>query len=129
MNEKLILTAFRRALQTLEDAVAKPKDEFIRDATIKRFEYTYELAWKLIKRALELSAETDFSALSRRDLFREAAKRGLIDDPLVWFEYTESRNKTSHTYNERVADLVYDEAVEFLVDGKTLLKRLEAFRA
>lgn len=44
------LKPFKNAQASLEKAVAQPKDEFIRDSVIQRLEYTYELAWKTLKR-------------------------------------------------------------------------------
>jgi hypothetical protein len=52
-NGKLVLTPFEKALELLESVLQVPKDAIVRDATIQRFEYTYELAWKMIKRHLD----------------------------------------------------------------------------
>jgi nucleotidyltransferase substrate binding protein (TIGR01987 family) len=106
--------------------LAQPKDEFVRDAVIQRFEYTYELAWKSLQRRLteDLGSEA-VAPLSRRDLFRLAAERALIDDPLPWFEYHKARNITSRTYNERIAEEVYVVAQAFLSDVESLLRVLE----
>lgn len=126
MNEPLILTPLRKAIASLRAALAQPKDEFVRDAVIQRFEYTYELAWKSLQRRLveDLGGEA-VVPLSRRDLFRLAAERALIDDPLPWFEYHKARNITSHTYNERIAEEVYVVAQAFLGDVESLLRVLE----
>jgi len=48
----IILTTFEKALLSLEKALEQPKNEFIRDSVIQRFEYTYELAWKMLRRFL-----------------------------------------------------------------------------
>jgi nucleotidyltransferase substrate binding protein (TIGR01987 family) len=126
MNEPLILTPLRKAIASLCAALAQPKDEFVRDAVIQRFEYTYELAWKSLQRRLteDLGSEA-VAPLSRRDLFRLAAERALIDDPLPWFEYHKARNITSRTYNERIAEEVYVVAQAFLGDVESLLRVLE----
>lgn len=126
MNEPLILTPLRKAVASLHAALAQPKDEFVRDAVIQRFKYTYELAWKSLQRRLaeDLGAEA-VVPLSRRDLFRLAGERALIDDPLPWFEYHKARNITSHTYNERIAEEVYVVAQAFLGDVESLLQVLE----
>lgn len=63
-KETLILTPFANALAVLNTALMQPKDEFTRDATILRFEYTYELAWKSLKRYL--AEETGSSDASKK---------------------------------------------------------------
>lgn len=126
MPESLILTPLQKATESLATAIAQPKNEFIRDAVIHRFEYTYELAWKFIKRDLteDMGSEA-INALNRRDLFRIAADKGLIKDPIPWFTYHKARNETSHTYNEKTAEETYNVALEFIIDAQFLLEKLE----
>lgn len=69
---------------------------------IKAFEYTYELAWNTIKDFLEFSGQTDI--YGSRDAFRKAFALGLIEDGESWMDMLKSRNTTSHTYNEDVAE-------------------------
>jgi nucleotidyltransferase substrate binding protein (TIGR01987 family) len=97
----LILTPLKRALATLEEALAAPDSSFVRDSIVKRFEYTYEMSWKMMQRYLK-RREDDIPP-TRRELFRDAARLGLIDDPRVWFTFHENRNKTAHAYNEAAA--------------------------
>ena len=56
----LILTPLENAINSLNIAfVEYQKDnsnEFVRDSVIQRFEYTYELCIKMLKRYLELLA-------------------------------------------------------------------------
>jgi len=99
----------------------------LRDSVIQRFEYSYELCWKMLKRRLELDdpSPESIDAMSFREMIRAGAERGLIDDPLAWFNYREKRNLTSHTYNEEVALTVYQVAVAFLPDAQCLLAALQ----
>ncbi|MFO1085641.1 MAG: HI0074 family nucleotidyltransferase substrate-binding subunit [Reyranellaceae bacterium] len=97
----LILTPLKRALATLEEALAAPDSSFVRDSIVKRFEYTYELSWKMMQRYMK-HREDDIPP-TRRELFRDAARLELIDDPRVWFTFHENRNKTAHAYNEAAA--------------------------
>ncbi len=118
----LILTPLQDAITSLEKAVAQPKDEFVRDAVIQRFEYSYELCWKFMKRDMvEDVGDSAINQLSRRDLFRMAADRGLIDEPRSWFDYHEARNQTSHVYNLEIAEKTYEIAVRFSEDARNLL--------
>lgn len=122
---KLDLTAFVHALKSLDLALTKERDEFIRDSVIQRFEFTYELSWKFLSRhlALELGADT-VDTFSRRDLYRIGAEKGLIKDAATWFEYHTARNQTSHTYNVSIADQVYEVARQFSPDAHFLLNKL-----
>jgi len=45
----LRLSHFERALSRLEEALAKPEDPIVRDASIQRFEFTFEMAWKALQ--------------------------------------------------------------------------------
>ncbi len=69
---------------------------------IKAFEYTYELAWNTMKDFLKYQGETDI--YGSRDTIRKAFNIGLIEDGKGWMDMLESRNRTSHTYNEETAE-------------------------
>jgi len=124
-DDKLILTPFRKALGSLDKALALEEDEIVRDAAIQRFEYTFEVAWKMIRRHLIWAGTAEVESLSRRDLFREAARIKVIADADTWFEYHQARNETSHTYDETIAEEVYQAARKFAVDARALLNELE----
>ncbi len=110
----------------IERATDNPDDEELRDAVIQRFEYSFELSWKMLRRVLagELPVPAEAAALSYRDLIREAARRGFLDDPQSWFVYREQRNLTSHTYDGEKAVEVFETALEFLPSATELLARL-----
>jgi nucleotidyltransferase substrate binding protein (TIGR01987 family) len=123
--EILNLTLFRQALDSLRRALLQPKDEFLRDSVIQRFEFTYELAWKALKRYLEQEEGSEnIDAMPRRDLFRLAAEKGLLKDPVIWFAYHRARNETVHTYQEAKAEEVYGIAANFVADANELLECL-----
>jgi len=115
-------TAFRKAISRLEDILEQEHDEFIRDGTIQRFEYTFELAWKAMQRLLK---EEGLTGGSPKQTFRAAHEAGLIDDVEPWFRFLKLRNLTVHTYNEALADEVYDSAREFPDLVRRLLEVLE----
>lgn len=98
------ITDFLKAVSQLEKAVGKPKDEFLRDSVIRRFEFTHELAWKMLK--LRLEAE-DIFVKTPRETLQAALQAGLIEDGNAWSDLQKMRNLTSHTYNEQLADDVY----------------------
>lgn len=68
---QLSLDYVKQALDSLELALAQPKNEFIRDAVIQRFEYSFELSWKTLKRFLKLYYAYQEGHL--KDLFRLAS--------------------------------------------------------
>ena len=129
---ELELNPFRNALASLERGLARRRanlaDEEVRDACIQRFEYCFELSWKMLKRQIEMelgdAAEVD--SYSKRTLFRVAAERGLVTKPEAWFVYMVQRNKSSHAYDARVATEVAAVLEDFLHDARALLATLES---
>lgn len=99
----------------------------IRSGTIQHFEMVYELSWKFIQRWIKInvSIEEANAPRTRKDLFRLAAASGLITSPEHWFDYSNARNLTSHTYNQDMADKVYQEAGGLLRDASELLRNLK----
>jgi len=106
MNKRLIERAsdFLSALERLKEALAQPESSFLRDASIQRFEFTYELAWKAIKLWLE---SKDIVALNAKEALQAALQQGLLIDGNGWSELHRMRNLTSHTYDEAQAIRVY----------------------
>ena len=80
--DEFTIRPLRDAHETLSMALAiKPADDIVRDAVIQRFEYTFELAWKNLKRVLE--EEYGRRELTIRDMFREGAALGLLRTPRI----------------------------------------------
>lgn len=117
--ELMLLDEYKKALVSLEKALAETKTDIVRDATIQRFEFCVELAWKCSKKKL------GSSSTAPKLVIRELAEQAIISDPDMWFDFLEARNESSHTYKEAVAERVYDAARKFLVEGKKLLGKLE----
>lgn len=106
VNEKLQLKQqrFEQALLQLSKVLKEPASEYIRDAAIQRFEFTYELAWKTLQAYL---ATLDLVVLSPKETLKTAYEQGLIKDANAWSELHMQRNLTSHTYDEKLAESVY----------------------
>lgn len=128
----LELTSLRKAIDSLEQSAAwyrkvagnVPAD-ILRDSVIQRFEYTYELCWKMMKRWLEMNlGSTYVDGISRKELFRYAAEHHLIEDSMKWFSYHEARNETSHIYDESVAQDVFAVVDGFIADAEYLYKQI-----
>ena len=123
--EQLDLSSLSNAVTRLEEAFQKaPANELERDGCIQRFEYTYELCWKMMRRQLVLMEVGDADLLGRRELFREAARRGLIEDPEQWFSFQKARNLTSHNYDSDKAEETYAAAKAFMPQARRLLDEL-----
>ncbi|MDP2360058.1 MAG: HI0074 family nucleotidyltransferase substrate-binding subunit [bacterium] len=126
--------ALELALGTLQDAVrvydahGGPEDEalLLRDGLIQRFEYVYELAWKLMQRwiALNVNPESAVPTWTRRELFRLAAEHGLLRQPADWFVFAEARHLSAHTYNPVHADKALLAARAMIPEALFLLERL-----
>jgi nucleotidyltransferase substrate binding protein (TIGR01987 family) len=108
----------------LRQAEDIPSNELLRDGVIQRFEYSHELALKLMRRALETVYGDDVDKMAYNDVLRTAAERGLIENVDRWFEYRVARNKTSHTYDAATAAAVFACSRPFLVDAQEFLLRL-----
>ena len=80
-------------------------DEMIKEGLIKRFEYTHELAWNVMKDYVAYQGNANVGG--SRDATKEAFQLKLISDGKLWMDMIGSRNKTSHTYNEETADEIY----------------------
>lgn len=118
----LNLDPLGKAAESLRDALAQPKNPYTRDAAIQRFEYTFELSWKLLRRYLATESAVD--TFNLKDAFRQAGRQGIIANVEAWFAYLKGRNLTSHTYNEKTAEETYRLAAAFLPDAQALLDEL-----
>ncbi len=109
-------------METLTDVQQKG----FKAGVIQNFEFTYELCWKYIQRWIRINLSIEQAEpRTRKDLFRIAAKKGLIQKPESWFEYTNARNETVHTYDEAKSEYVFKTATVFLDDAEFLLKQLQ----
>lgn len=98
LREKELLSA----LEKLKNVVFRDSvpEEYEVEILIQRFEFTYELAWKVLQGRLR---ESGIVAGTPRDVFRESFKAGWISNADDWFAMLQDRNLTSHVYNEEMA--------------------------
>ncbi len=100
------LSNYKRARQRLTDAVAlaatRDLSDLEKQGLIQAFEFVFELAWNLMKDYFVYQGNPDITG--SRDAIRSAFKAGLIEDGEGWMEMIKSRNQSSHTYNEAVAN-------------------------
>ena len=112
-----------KALDSLEKALNPiPQNDRERDGAIQRFEYSFELCWKL---AQKMFSSEGIQVHSPKAVIRELASQGLIDNPEDWLDFLEKRNLTSHTYNEKVAEKVFFVIGNFLKSAQHLLHNVK----
>jgi nucleotidyltransferase substrate binding protein (TIGR01987 family) len=104
--------------------------DIYRAACVKEFEIVSEQCGKLLKKSLLVffSSSKQLDALTYKDIFRHAAKHGLItlDEVERWLQYRDHRNQTAHEYGENYADNILLLIPQFLSDADSLLKAIEA---
>jgi nucleotidyltransferase substrate binding protein (TIGR01987 family) len=112
-----------QTLITLKEALDKLKsgkvpEEYIievRDSVIQRFEYSIDTFWKFLKVYLQDHLKVTLEATVPRAIIREALTANLLSeqDSLILMKSITSRNETSHTYNESLAQEVVNNIPEY----------------
>ncbi len=95
---------FNKALTQLKNAVELAQErelsELEQQGLVQAFEFTHELAWKTLKDFLEYRGNSDI--YGSKDATRKSFKLGLLENGEIWMAMIQSRNQTSHTYNEEI---------------------------
>lgn len=126
MNEKLKykINNLTKALEQLRAIGNKPldQDHIVRDATIQRFEFSYELFWKTLKAALE---EEGIITTTPKNVLQEAYKNQWLHDEKLWLDMLNDRNTTSHFYNEKAALAIYQRIKNYSAAMDSVLELLK----
>lgn len=93
--------AFHQLRLAIELSKTRQLTDLERQGLIQAFEFTHELAWKVLKDYLEYQGV--FGIIGSKDASQEAFQKGLITKGDVWMTMIKSRNLTSHTYNKSVS--------------------------
>jgi len=129
---ELDLTAFKRAIDTLNEALSEYKKDktntFVRDSCIQRFEYCFDLSKKTLIRYMKSISddpmEVDREKLS--NIIRQSYRLGIVKHSWdEWDIYRENRNNTSHGYNEDVAIQIVEELPKFYNEIVFLLEKIK----
>jgi len=125
------LDNYEKAVAVLERIfLADTKREFTeteRMGLIQAFEFSYELAWNLMKDFLKSKGIVDI--IGPRDTIREAFSEGLIENGRVWMDMIDRRNETSHCYDEALAIRVVTSVTSFYVEElKIFLETMKKYK-
>lgn len=121
------LTVAKQALASLNEVLRKTPPSLVeRDAAIQRFEYTVEAVWRVAQRYLEVVE--GLSAGSPKGTIRLSRDAGLLtEEQTIWaLEMVDDRNPTVHTYNEHVAQQIYNHLPRYVSLIETWLNTMEA---
>lgn len=125
-------TPLRNALQRLDEGLARhltePADAQLRDGLIQRFEFTYELSHRTLRRYLTESSASpqEIARMSFADLIRAGNAAGLLrEEWAAWRRFRDTRSPTSHTYDEETAADVVAAIPEFMAEEHHLCAQLE----
>lgn len=125
--ERLILKYkdAQNSLETLRSILTEPFSIIIRDATVQRFEYTFEAFWKFIQEYLK--EKEGIIANSPKGCFKEIFSIGFSseDETVQLLEMTDKRNETSHTYKEKVAQGIFERVNGYAIIMAIILEKLK----
>ena len=117
---------YQKALFLLSDALKEGADKLSlleKEGTLQRFEFTFELAWKVMKDYLEEGGVV-ISPLTPKNVIKQAFVSRIIENGQVWIDMLLSRNLMSHTYDSIKFEVIAkDVEIKYLVE----LKNLENF--
>jgi len=118
------LENFENATKRLKAALEYDplKLDIVMDAVIRRFEFTFETAWKSVKLAAKA---VGYDCKSPKGCLKLAYRMGWIKDEERWLELLEARNLTSHTYDQETAMDVYETIKDDCEVFDSLLKELK----
>jgi nucleotidyltransferase substrate binding protein (TIGR01987 family) len=108
-NYNRALIQFNEAIELMQ---SRPLSNLEKQGLVQAFEFTHELAWKTLQDYFRYQGAADL--YGSRDVFRKALEVGLISEGEKWFESIQSRNLTSHLYDEQVLqDLIQEISVVY----------------
>ena len=122
---------FDKAFAQLKDAVELARQRQLSkleaQGLIQGFEYTHELAWNTLKDFLEERGVRNL--YGSRDTTRSAFRTGLIENGDTWMEMIQSRNLTTHTYNESTAAQIVEAILNtYFAEFQVLQIKLESLK-
>jgi len=121
LNYRSALSRYHDTITHLDDYIRDGYGDIFLDIAVKRFEFTFEMAWKACKRTLDYLG---FACKSPRECLREAFAQQIINDEPVWLEMLEQRDLSEHVYDEISVSEIKDDLVRYLAAFETLEQTL-----
>lgn len=115
------LERFRTVVTERDRWMADGHGDIVLDVAVKRFEFTYEMAWKALKRFLDYLG---IDVRAPRPVFKEAFAQGLLSEEQVWLDMIEMRNLSSHIYDEQEVSKILTDLDRYLAAFEALQDRL-----
>ena len=118
-----------QAIRRLNEILRKPKNDTNRDSAIMRFILVFDLSWKTIKACLEVIGK---ECSSPRGCLEEAYQEKIIEYDNFWVDLIDWRKNAVHTYNGKLADMLYDnlpKALMKFIELQKVLKKLNKYGA
>ena len=104
-NYKRAFLLLREAIEIMEE---RDLTQLEKEGVIQRFEYTWELAWKVLKDFLENEGVT-LDRVTPSSVIKAAFEAKIVSDGDNWMRALDARNKMSHTYNlKKFEDVIKD---------------------
>ena len=123
----LLDNAVKRLGDVLDRYQKVSSDDVVRDSVIQRFEFTYSIALKTLRKYFLEQAfiVEEINSMTFNAMIRTANQLDLLKSNLEkWSEFREMRNLTSHTYDEEVAEKVVRIVPDFYEEVSFLLQKL-----
>ena len=122
---------YKKAFRTLEKAYTLAQSRELTDlekqGMIQGFEFTFELAWNVMKDYLEEQGINGI--IGSKDTVRHAFKNDLIEDGQIWMDMIESRNMSSHSYDEEIAEKLFKKIMDvFFMHLIAFSKKMDAIQ-
>lgn len=123
-NFSKALDKFSQTVDKQQQFTADGYQDIYLDLLVKRFEFTFEMSWKAIKRYLEFVGLE--SCYNPRSCFKEAYQQRLLDNEQIWLEMIEMRNLTSHVYDEIQVSGLLNKQLDFYHSFFNLREKLRS---
>jgi nucleotidyltransferase substrate binding protein (TIGR01987 family) len=123
-NLKKCIESLQNCVKDFQNTTELSIKEYIEDACVKRFEYTVETSWKIMKKYLKLEYGKSEKELTMNNIFRFMEGYGLIKSWEKWRFYYDKRNDTSHEYNKEKANEILTIINDLAEDAQFLYNQL-----
>ena len=124
MDSQTLLIDFKKALVQLQDALQLPaENDVIKAGCIQYFEFTFELAWKTIKRVVGEEGLAECN--SPKSALKTAFSSGWVQEEIIWLDMLSSRNKMSHTYHAADAMGIFEKLATYSTALQQLTEQLD----